>query len=201
MPDSRTQFQRNVSKVKADARAASGALVHRLKRMSAEEFLRQPRSTFNRLTLAQYREIVSVIAPGMKLPETTSKAPEKKKRRLIDWWHERSVGFRSFVSMAVVTVMLATLGTLTASAYKIMLSRIDVVRPANWQTWPACSRLSAHTDGCIYRPTQDLTWEWVAWQLDLPVETLRRNNPHQPLQFIIRRAPLAIWRGRGRLED
>lgn len=201
MTDARTQFRHHVAKVKTDGRAASADLVRRLKQMSAEEFLKQPWTTFNRLTWAQYREIVSVIAPDVKLPEPTIEEPEDERQRPIDWWRERSVGFRSLIWTALLTVMVTTLGTLTPWAYKAALSRMDLVRPANWQTWPACSRLSAYTDGCIYTPAQDLNWDWVALELDMPVETLRRANPHLPLNFIIRRARLVIWRGRGRLED
>lgn len=76
-----------------------------------------------------------------------------------------------------------------------------IVRPASTATWPSCSRLSRYTDGCVYTPTQDLNWEWVARQLDIPVEVLKRTNRHQPPQFIVGRAPLIVWRERGRLEN
>jgi hypothetical protein len=35
----------------------------------------------------------------------------------------------------------------------------------------------------------------------MPVETLRKANRHLPPRFIVRRAPLFVWRERGRVED
>lgn len=201
MIDPRALFQRNVTKVAADARQASADLVRRLKRMSSAEFLKQPASTFDHLTSAQYREIVGVIAPGVKLVQPAIENPAEEKPTLLEWWRELSVGMRSFVLTAGFTLLFATLGTLAPSAFKWALSQTDIVRPRMPDTWPACSRLSPTTDGCIYTPTQDLNWDWVAQQLNMPVETLHRQNQHLPPQFIVRRAPVIVWRERGRLEN
>lgn len=201
MASARTLFRRNVAKVKADARKASAELVQRLKDMSPTEFLRQPPSVFNRLTLAQYREIVRVIDPNVKLPNPKIEFPIGENRSLRDWWREQSVRARSAALMAILTVVFAVVGVLTPWIWRLRLSQMDVVRPISTLTWPTCSRLSAYTDGCVYTPTQDLDWDQVARQLDMPVEILRRNNRHLPPQFIVRGAPLVIWRERGRLEN
>jgi hypothetical protein len=201
MIDPRALFRRNVTKVAADARQASADLVRRLKRMPPGEFLKQPASVFDHLTPAQYREIVGAIAPGVKLVQPAIENPAAEKPTLLEWWRERSVGMRSFLLTASFTVLFATLGALAPSAFKWTLSQTDIVRSRATDTWPACSRLSPTTDGCIYTPTQDLNWDGVAQQLNMPVETLRKANRHLPPQFIVRRAPLIVWRERGRLEN
>lgn len=199
MTDLRTLFRRNVARVAAEGRAASADLIHRLKQMSAAEFLRQPWTVIDQLTWAQYKEIVRVVAPDVKLAAGKVEVPEKEKRTVLDWWRERSGSFRSLVWTIAVTVAFMTIGLMAPWIHKATLSRAEVVRPSSWQAWPVCARLSAYTDGCVYTPTQDLNWDWAAWKLDMPVETLRRANPHLPSPFIIRGAPLLIWRGRGHL--
>lgn len=201
MADQRKTFQSNVARVKADARTNSAYLVQRLKRMTPAEFLRQPPHVFAQLTTKQYREIVATIAPNVKiLRAPAGEPPTSETRTFMDWWRERSAFAQSFLAMLSVTVTFSGAGIFAPLATKWALSRVEIVRPISTATWPTCQRLSRYTDGCIYTPSQDLNWDWVAGQIDLPVEVLRRTNTHQPPQFIVRGAPLVIWRERGRLE-
>lgn len=201
MPDARRDFQRNVAKIKADGRVASVNLVRRLKGMSAKELLNQPWTVLDQLSLEQYREVVGAIAPDVKLQVPKIEKLQSEELTWSEWWCEQSANRRSFVYVTLVTLVVSLLGILAPWAYKATLSRIPIRRPASTLTWPACHRLSAYTDGCIYTPTQDLNWARVAGQLDMPVETLRRINQQEPTPFILRGVPLAIWRERGQLEN
>lgn len=200
MIDPRELFRRNVAKVSSDHRAASAALLRRLKSMSPPEFLKQPRSTFDRLTPKQYREVIEAIAPDVQLPNTgnTSLAVERPDISLwTTWWRRVKKPFLA----CFLVIAIALGGTTATTAYKWVLSQAEIVRPVSIATWPACARLSQYTDGCIYTPTQDLNWEWVADQLDMPLEVLRRTNRHQPAQFIMQHSMLIIWREKGKLEN
>ena len=201
MIDPRTIFKRNVQRIAADHRTASKQLIARLKKMSPAEFLRQPPDVFNRLSLTQYREVVASIAPEVKLPQPTIKPSKPKTRDIGQWWRDRSVLIRSGAITVAVTSAIALGGATVPPLYKWTLSRTAIVRPHSTDTWPTCSRLSQYTDGCVYTPAQDLNWDWVAQQLGMPIEVLKRNNRHQPPQFVVRRAPLIVWRERGRLEN
>lgn len=200
MADLRRLFHRDVAQVEADAQAGSAELIRRLKQMSPAELLKQPWTVFDQLTAAQYREVVKKVAPDVKLAEPTIETPTEEKKTLLEWWRERSIGLRSSVLTTAVTTILAFAGILVPWAHKWTLNQVGLVRPVLTTTWPECRRLSSYTDGCIYTPTQDLNWDWVAWKLQMPVETLRRANGHLPPLFIVRRAPLVIWRETGRLE-
>jgi hypothetical protein len=169
--------------------------------MSPAELLTQPWIVFDQLTSAQYRDVVRTVAPDVKLDEPTIETPAKEKKTLLEWWRERSISMRSSIPTVAVTVVLAVGGILVPWAPKWTLSQIEAVRPVSTSKWPECRRLGSYTDGCIYTPTQDLNWDWVAWKLQMPKEILLRANPHLPPLFIVRRAPLVVWRERGRLEN
>lgn len=195
----RELFRCNVARVSSDHRAASVALLRRLKNMSPSEFLKQPRSMFDRLTPKQYREVIEAIAPDVKLPNAGN-TPLAFQRPDISfwttWWHHVKEPF-----LACVLVIATALGGATATtAYKWIFSQTEIVRPISIATWPACTRLSHYTDGCVYTPTQDLSWQLVADQLGMPLEVLRRTNRHQPAQFIMPHSMLIIWREKGKLE-
>lgn len=199
MADPRRMFRRNVQQVQADATRAATRLVNRLKGMTPQEFLRQPPSLFAKLTAAQYREIVTTIAPDVRLPaEPVIEEPRVEKRAMLDWWRERSAFARSFLEMLVVTVVCTLGGVLTPWAVGEIVSRGQLVRAITTENWPICQRLSRYTDGCVYFPSQDLDWAWVAEELGMPVGAVQRSNRHLPTQYIPRGAQLIVWRHRGR---
>lgn len=204
MPDRRTTFRENVARIETDATKASDGLVRRLKKLTPEEFLRQPPRVFNQLKLDQYRDIVATIAPRVRLPASDTNDVSKNKKRdfaLKTWWRERSALARSMIAMTIVSAIFSVPGITVPLAAKWTLSRMEVVRPTVTAKWPVCKRLSEYTDGCVYYPTQDLNWDWVAQKLNIPPEILRRTNRHLPSQWIPANAQLVVWRERGRLED
>ena len=202
MADLRALFRQNITKVSTDAKRASNGLVERLKQLTPQEFLRQPPNVFAHLTDKQYREIVAKIAPNTKLPAPpVIEEPVEEKRSLLDWWREQSAFAQSFLVTLFVTIIITLAAALEPLAMKWTLTRAEIVRPISTATWPVCQRLSGYTDGCVYFPSQDLNWDWVAERLDLPVETLREPNRHLSPQFIPRGAQLVIWRYRGHLVE
>jgi hypothetical protein len=188
--------------VKTDAKNDAGQLVQELKQMTASEFLRLPAKTLALLTAAQYREVVATIAPEVSLPDRPP--PEhvrKEATTLRDWWRACPTIVQTILVTATVTTifLFAAIGSL--SALKWTMSRVEIVRPRSTATWPACARLSPYSDGCLYYPVRDLDWATAAKQLQMLPQELYDANRHLPTQFIPARAPLAIWRHRGHLED
>jgi len=204
MPDRRSTFQNNMNQVKADSKKASEDLVKRLKKLTPEEFLRLPPRMLNRLKLDQYRDIVASIAPEVQLsvPKSEGTASQTKRRLTLQaWWGERSATAQSLITTIILSLLFGSVGVLIVPAAKWGLSRVEVVRSATTANWPVCKRLSIYTDGCVYYPTQDLNWEWIAQKLNIPIESLQRTNRHLPTKFVPTNAQLAVWRYRGRLEN
>ena len=204
MPDRRTTFREDVARIKIDATKASEDLIRRLKKLTPEELLRQPPRVFNQLKLDQYRDVGATIAPRVRLPASeTNDVSENKTPGFArkTWWRERSTLAQSTIMTIIVSAIFSGTGVIAPLAAKLTLSRLEVVRPAMTANWPVCRRLSEYTDGCVYYPTQDLNWDWVAQKLNVPAETLRRTNRHLPWQWIPANAQLVVWRERGRLED
>jgi len=202
MRDLRKWFRENVARVKADSDRASKQQVERLKQMTPAEFMRLPPETFASLTAAQYRDVVAVIAPDTQLPgppPVEELAPETRTWR--DWWRERST-FLRVLTLTVMTTLIVVMAAISSPfAWKWLISRTEIVRPTSTATWPVCKRLSAYTDGCVYYPTQNLNWAWVAQQLAMSVDELYAANRHLPPQYIPANSTLVVWRHLGRLEQ
>lgn len=201
MADLRVWFRKNVTHVKEDAGKASAQLVQRLKQMTPAEFLRLPPNTFASLTAAQYRDIVATIAPDTKLPmpPPLEELPADT-RTWRDWWRERSTLMQVHIVTTAITVIAVGIAIAVPMAWKWTVSRMEIVRPASTATWPVCARLSPYTDGCVYHPRQNLTWDGVAQELAVSPQELYAANQHLPPQYIPANSTLAVWRHRGRLE-
>ncbi|MBC9880005.1 hypothetical protein G8O24_21970 [Bradyrhizobium sp. INPA01-394B] len=202
MADRRALFRKDVTKVKRDATSESRQLMNRLKQMTPAQFVRLPAKTLARLTAAQYREVVGTIAPEIRLP---APSPPAKPERETLGWRERWRLLPSSAQMTAVTSVLTTAIVMMAIAspqvWRWTLTHIEIVRPGERGNWPRCTRLSPYTDGCLYFPTHDMDWNAVAAQLRMPRQQLYDDNKHLPPQFIPARAPIAVWRHRGRLVE
>ena len=175
--------------------------MERLKRMTPAEFLRLPPKTFELLTAAQYKDIVATIAPDSRLPAPPpAEEFPVEKRRLRDWWRERSTLTQVMAVTMATTLVVVMMAIMSPLAWKWLWGRIEIVRPMSTTTWPTCARLSHYTDGCVYYPAQNLNWVWVAQQLDISLDELYAANRHLPPQYIPAHSTLVIWRHRGHLE-
>lgn len=203
MANLRAFFRSNVRHVQNDAIKASDELVRRLKRLTPEEFLRQSPRLFARLTQNQYRDVVATIAPQVRLPAAPPPVAEVKRDHwtLGKWWRERSVLVQTLIVTIATTLIFTMAGVFAPLGVKATLGHMEVVRPTSTATWPVCKRLSEYTDGCIYYPSQNLNWQWVALKTGLPVENLHRTNRRINTQWLPANTPVVIWRERGRLED
>ncbi|WP_028133747.1 hypothetical protein [Bradyrhizobium japonicum] len=202
MADRRAIFHKDMAKVKRDAANESRQLMNRLKQMTPAQFLRLPAKTLARLTAAQHREVVGTIAPEITL-SAPPPLPEPKRATLS--WRERWQLLPSSAQMTAITSVLTTVIVIVAVAspqvLRWTLTHIEIVRPGERGSWPRCARLSRYTDGCLYSPTYDMDWDALAEQLHIPRPQLYDDNKHLPPQFIPARAPIVVWRHRGRLVE
>lgn len=202
MADRRAIFNKDMAKVKRDAANESRQLVNRLKQMTPAQFVRLPAKTLARLTAAQYREVVGAIAPEIGCP---APPPPPKPERETLGWRERWRLLPSSAQMTVITSVLTTVIVMVAVAspqsWRWTLTHIEIVRHQDRSAWPRCARLSPYTDGCLYFPTHDMGWDALAEQLHIPRQQLYDDNKHLPPQFIPAKAPIVIWRHRGRLVE
>ena len=201
MRDLRAIFMKNVAAVEDDDRRASEALMRRLKRLTPQEFLRQPAKTFAQLSHSQYREIVAAIAPDIVLPEPVIDAQEEPSllERLVEFWRTRSALMRAFYASTSVAIA-ATFGVVTLTpliAWEI--APYTLRREFDVGTWPACARLDWSVDGCFYQAGHDLYWEWIAAQAHIDSRLLRHFNQHLPNAYIPAGSQIIICRGRGKL--
>ena len=202
MADGRAIFHKDVAKVKRDAANDTRQLMSRLKQLTPAQFVRLPAKTLARLTAAQYREVVGIIAPEIGLPVPS---PPPDPGHEAPSWRERWRLLPSSAQITVITSVLTTAIVMVAVAspqvLRWTLTHIEIVRPGERGSWPRCARLSPYTDGCLYFPIYDMDWDALAEQLHIPRQQLYDDNKHLPPQFIPARAPIVIWRHRGRLVD
>lgn len=196
-----TLFRKNVDTVVEDDRKATDTLVQQLKRSTPQNLLRRGPEVWSHLTMSQYRDIVETIAPDVHLPIVNEERPEAVSmlEKIGDWWRERSTLTRSFYLTTIMTVTIVT-GSIAIWPMIVLPMAFDpLVRDINVGYWPPCGRLAGDTDGCVYIPTQDLNWEWIANHVAIPVEKLLKTNYHLPAAYAPRGSKVTIWRSRGQL--
>ncbi|MDI4232487.1 hypothetical protein OZ411_06625 [Bradyrhizobium sp. Arg237L] len=201
MADPLSIFRRNVANVMADHRKASAALLDRLKQLTPQELLRRGPDVWSKLTVDQYREVVAAIAPQVKIPAVREGKvePHPVANRLRRWWRGRSCLVQSSFLTALVTaiVMVAVIAGFPVLSWSLV--PFTLVRSANASNWPLCERLAWTADGCVYIPTIDLNWDWIAWHLQMPTVQLLRINTHLPAGYAPAGSQVVVWRSRGRL--
>jgi hypothetical protein len=194
-------FRRNVKVVVEDHRDASAALIRRLKHLTPEEFLRCGPEVWSQISMSQYRTVVETIAPEIHLPAVHEEkaAPVSMLETIGRWWHARSTWVQSVYLTITMTVILMPVVIAAWPTIVWTMAPYTLVRPADPLTWPPCGRLAWNTDGCVYIPTQDLYWEWIAYHLAIPVKDLLKINSQLPVAFAPTGSQVIIWRSRGQL--
>ena len=201
MPDRRTAFHEHVAKVEDDGRRASEALVRRLKGLTPAQFLRESPKIFDKLSLAQYREIVAAIAPDVVIPLPEEEPVEKPGffERLAQFWRARTTWTQSLYATVAAALVISTLILTAGPLVSWEVAPITLRRTFDTSTWPECGRLAWNVDGCLYLTRHDFYWEWVAEQANFDSAQLRRLNPNLPDPYIPAGSQIIIWRGRGQL--
>jgi hypothetical protein len=201
MTDRLALFRRNVTTVAEDYRKASAALMNQLKHLTPQELLRLGPDVWSKLSIDQYREVVAAVAPHVKIPPMREERvePDPMVNRLRRWWRARSPLAQSSCLTALVTTIVMVLAIAGWPALSWSLAPFTLVRPAEASNWPACERLVWTTDGCVYIPTIDLNWDWIAWHLHMPAAQLLRINGHLPAGYAPAGSQVVVWRSRGRL--
>lgn len=195
MPDLE-KFKTSVAAIARDAKEETGAFIARLKSLSAEEFLRLSRRDVERLSLAQYIDVARAIAPDILPIAATQAADPESDKPSFDWMPRRLYAIAISAS-----ITLGFAGSLAAPMLTEAMFDAPLVRSQTVLDWPACRRLTAEVDGCVYRPTQDLPWDYVAAMLEMDRDILHRNNAHLPQNMVPRASQLVVWRYHGHLEN
>lgn len=190
------EFKNSVAAIAQDAKEETGAFIARLKSLSAEEFVRLSRRDVERLSLAQFIDVARAIAPDIPPIAVTQAADPDPNKPFFNWTPRR------LYAMAIsASIALGCVGFLAAPMLTEAMFDAPLVRSKTLFDWPACRRLTAEVDGCVYRPTQDLSWDYVAAMLEMDRDILRRNNAHLPDNMVPRASQLVVWRYHGHLED
>jgi hypothetical protein len=201
MVDLLALFRKNVETVVEDHREATAALVRRLKQLTPQDFLRRGPDVWSQLSMSQYRDVVETIAPQIHLPgmHEETMEPALMLETISRWWRARSTLVQSIYLTTIMTVVVVTIAIAAWPTIAWTLAPYTLVRNVDPRSWPPCSRLARNVDGCVYVPTQDLNWEWIAYHLAMPVEDLLRTNNHLPVAFAPARSKVTIWRSRAQL--
>ena len=193
----RHEFNAAVERVARERKEEMGQFIARLKKLTPDEFLRLPRKDLERLTMSQYADVAAAISPGLDVrppPRELILPPAPNRRK--PW----SIRKRS--AAAVTASVLLAAGIAFGGPTALAVSeRADLVRPIYIGNWPQCTRLSETVDGCLYMPTQDLNWDYVAQMLGMSRADLLALNHHLPSTHAPAREKLIVWRRIGRLEN
>lgn len=201
MADPLSIFRRNVTIVLAEHRRASASLLNQLKQLTPQELLRRGPDVWSKLSINQYREIVAVVAPLVEIPamleDKVELGPRVKKWRR--WWRGCSPLVQSSCLTALVTTIVMVAAIAGWPALSWSLAPFTLVRSTDASRWPACERLVWTTDGCVYIPTINLNWDWIAWHLHMSTAELLQINTNLPADYAPTGSQVVVWRYRGRL--
>jgi hypothetical protein len=189
-------YKTSVAAIARDSKDETGAFIARLKTLSAEEFLRLPRRDVERLSIAQYIDVARAIAPNIPPLITVREAEPELRKRSFNW-----TPGRLHAAVIVVSIGLGLAWSMTGSMLTGLVFDEALIRSRTVLDWPACRRLTADVDGCVYRPAQDLSWDYVAAMLEMDRDTLHRNNAHLTEDVVPRASQLVVWRYHGLLEN
>jgi hypothetical protein len=203
MPEKLSEFLKDVASAKAKGDAADAEIISKLKNLSPEDFARIPRDVLGTLSAAQYADVVSSIAPDVKLKaapiKTASEQPYKRKLRDYVTWIPIpvvAVVVSIAIGMAILAAAISTSPALEWWSYSKPLSL-----PVYVAEWPRCPRLTRWTDGCVYHVTKGLSWRDAAGYLGVSESYFRHINRHITDDSIPAGADLTVWRERFLLRE
>lgn len=185
-------------KIAEETRLARELYVARCKTMTAETFLQEPQERLQRLTQAEYADVIRTIAgnpAGPAKPEPPPVAaivPTKPRRRLRYLWRKTPSARKAMVVGALTSVILIPLFP--------VLDALDLLeKPAPVSTmyvaeWPSCRRLDTHQDRCRYETQNALDWDYVAMRLGQETSLLRRINRDLTGAFIPAQTRIIVFR-------
>jgi hypothetical protein len=198
-------FEERIETAKAEGKAGRRELLDRLARMPMEKIVELPASSLAILgpgglaRLAAMREELAGAARKAEKstqPPKSSRAGQTSPRRVAH-------PIRSTV-LVVASILIA--GLLLDLAWPVLSAAVfdSGRRSYRVSRWPACPRLDAHVDGCVYisgsgRPS--LTG--VAGLTGIPIEHVLAANRHLSATadtVLPRGSRIVVWRGRLRLE-
>lgn len=194
------EFLGNVKAAREERAADQKALITRLKRLTADEFVRLPREDLQDLTTAQYDEVSQHIVPDHKLPQPLAEPSTPPQRRLRDLWKATPSWLQAAVAAQLVGLPMLIAALLVVPALHWWRYQTPPLRSIDATTWPHCARLNEWVDGCTYMPTTALTWERAASLLAITEAELRRTNRHIHENYIPAGTTIAVWRKRGILQ-
>lgn len=194
------EFLGNVKAARDERAADQKALITRLKRLTADEFVRVPLEDLQDLSMAQYEEVSQHIVPDHKLPQPPAEPPKPPQRRLRNLWKATPDWLQAFVAAMVAGLPILMAALLVVPALHWWQYQTPPVRSIDASTWPPCSRLNEWVDGCTYVPHSALTWPSTASLLGIPEEELRETNRHIRENYIPAGAMIVVWRHRGTLQ-
>ncbi len=202
MADLLRKFLVDVKAAREQNAADQKALLHRLKALKPEEFVRLSREAVQELSDKQYAEVVQHVAPEHRLAQPKEIAPKKVPRwslRLL--WSALPTQLRAAIAALAVGVLIVGTTLALGPAIEWWGYRTPSVRTVEAWAWPHCRRLSRWVDGCTYTPTDRLAWQQAASLLAMSEMDLREVNKHIAERYIPAGAMLVVWRGRTTLVE
>lgn len=190
------EFLGNVKAARDERAADHKALLARLKRLTADEFVRLPRTELQDLTMAQYEEVAHHIAPDHKLPQPPAEPSNPPQWQLRNLWKAAPTWMQAAVAALLAGLPMLMAALLFVPALHWWQYQTPPLRSTDASTWPHCARLNEWVDGCTYVPHSALTWDRAAGLLAISEAELRRINRHIRENYIPAGATFIVWRKR-----
>ncbi|TWG49860.1 hypothetical protein [Aminobacter sp. J44] len=199
-----TEFEKRLETARKEGAAGREELLHKLARMPMDKVISLPASSLALLgphglaQLAAMREGLAGVAPRT-VAATVRPQPEKGGKL-------KSVAtVRPIRSALMMVVSIIAIGLAVDLAQPLLVSAFldPGTRPRETSRWPACPRLDAHVDGCVYvTGGGTLSLRRVASLTGIAVDQVTGANRHISAASetaLPRGSQVVIWRGRLKL--
>jgi len=195
-----TGFQSRLEAAKREGVAGREELLHRLARMPMDKVVNLPASSLAILgphglaRLASIREDLAGVAPR---PVHQAAKPQSH----VSGNPGSVAKARPLRSTLVLVLSILVTGLLADLARPVLAPFFDPgIRPIETTRWPACRRLDAHVDGCVYTSSSGtLSLQRVAELTGVPAAQLHSTNRHLDHALdatLPKHSPIVVWRGR-----